>query len=186
MTQLSIRHWYHIHNTFNLHWFQIQITFSHNKTHSLYYLFTLTKGRLQKKKVKLGLSAEVGGGGGSGGGPRAQPVIRLLKSKPLTALKHEKNDARPKNYLITGPKFWGEGGVRRGSAKSPSLTLFFEAFPYPKLPNLKYKTKKVKLGLLAEPHMTPPLPLVTWALLLGSLGEGFAFYNDLSRFRGNF
>ena len=29
-------------------------------------------------------------GGGSGGGPRAQPVIRLLKSKPLTALKHEK------------------------------------------------------------------------------------------------
>ena len=42
-----------------------------------------------KKKVKLGLSAEVGGGA-SGGGPRAQPVIRLLKSKPLTALKDEK------------------------------------------------------------------------------------------------
>ena len=31
--------------------------------------------------------------------------------------------------LITGPKFGGEGGVRRGSAKSPNLTFFFEAFP---------------------------------------------------------
>ena len=47
-------------------------------------------GKASKKKVKLGLSAEVRGGGGSGGGPRAQPVIRLLKSKPLTALKPEK------------------------------------------------------------------------------------------------
>ena len=31
---------------------------------------------------------------------------------------------------ITGPKFIGGGGVRRGSAKSPSLSyFFFEAFP---------------------------------------------------------
>ena len=52
-------------------------------------------GKASKIRVKLGLSAEVGGGGGSGGGPRAQPVIRLLKSIPLTTLKHEKNDARP-------------------------------------------------------------------------------------------
>ena len=33
--------------------------------------------------------------------------------------------------LITGPKLGGGGGVSGGSAKSPNLTFFFEAFPYP-------------------------------------------------------
>ena len=34
------------------------------------------------------------------------------------------------SHHITGPKFIGGGGVRRGSAKSPSLSyFFFEAFP---------------------------------------------------------
>ena len=51
--------------------------------------FSLMHSLIQKRF--FGLSAEVGGRGvWSVGGPRAQPVIRLLKSKPLRALKHEK------------------------------------------------------------------------------------------------
>ena len=39
------------------------------------------------------------------------------------------NKTIKKIYLITGPKLGGGGGVSGGSAKSPNVTFFFEAFP---------------------------------------------------------
>ena len=36
------------------------------------------------------------------------------------------NKTIKKNHLITGPKFGGAGGLRRGSAKSPCLTFFLK------------------------------------------------------------
>ena len=86
------------------------------------------KGRLPKMS-NLDFWLKLGGGVQMGfRSPTCNKVIFLML----------KNGLKLKYYLITRPKLGGGGGVSGGSAKSPSLTFFLEAFP--KYNNCEYQT----------------------------------------------